>query len=189
MSSISSTANEGRYVDFEPDELALASLLRKVLMPVTDRTQAAEVVVRQLRARPAPHRHTRFRQLFLTRRWGWAASMAAACLAAAILFLLPLTGRPVLADTIRHLRGAESLLISGYQGLKQREDKMPVPAKIRITEALDGLIQLYDDWGKPEEAQKWQKFLDETIAEQEAKDEDKREGIREEDAPKNGPED
>ncbi len=58
----------------------------------------------------------------------------------------------------RSIEEAEPLLLVGYQGMKQRENKMPVPAKLRITEALDGLIQLYDDWGKPEEAEKWRQL-------------------------------
>ena len=50
---------------------------------------------------------------------------------------------------------AEPLLLSGYQGMKEREENIPADGKIRITEALDALIQLYTDWGKPEEAEKW----------------------------------
>ena len=42
MLSQSSTDGD-RFVDFGPDELALASLLRRVVAPVTDGVQVAEV--------------------------------------------------------------------------------------------------------------------------------------------------
>ena len=50
---------------------------------------------------------------------------------------------------------AEPLLLSGYEGLKAREARIPVPAKIRLTEAIDRLVQLYEAWGKPEQAAQW----------------------------------
>ena len=50
---------------------------------------------------------------------------------------------------------AEPLLLSGYEGLKAREAKIPVPSKIRLTEAIDRLVQLYEAWGKPEQAAHW----------------------------------
>ncbi len=50
---------------------------------------------------------------------------------------------------------AEPIFLSGYQGMKERESKISAPKKVRITEALDALIQLYTDWGKPEAAEKW----------------------------------
>jgi serine/threonine protein kinase/tetratricopeptide (TPR) repeat protein len=52
---------------------------------------------------------------------------------------------------------AEPLLVQGYEGVKQREAKIPVSLKVRLTEALERLVQLYDAWGKPEEAAKWRK--------------------------------
>ncbi len=50
---------------------------------------------------------------------------------------------------------AESLLLSGYQGLKEREETIPDPFKARVTEALDAIIELYEDWDKPETHGKW----------------------------------
>ncbi len=55
---------------------------------------------------------------------------------------------------------AEPLLISGCQGMTERAQDIPAEAKIRITEALDALIQLYTDWGKPEQAEKWRQERD-----------------------------
>ncbi len=59
---------------------------------------------------------------------------------------------------------AEPLLLEGYDGMKQREAKIPVPTKIRMTEALERLVQLYDDWGKKEKADEWRKKLEEAKA-------------------------
>jgi tetratricopeptide (TPR) repeat protein len=62
---------------------------------------------------------------------------------------------------------AESLLIQGYQGMKSSEKTQvpdhhgPSPQR-QLTEALEKLVQLYDDWGKKHEADKWRKELDET---------------------------
>jgi tetratricopeptide (TPR) repeat protein len=57
---------------------------------------------------------------------------------------------------------AEPLLLAGYEGMKQHEAKIPPRGKVRLTEALERLVQLYDAWGKPEQAQKWRKELEET---------------------------
>lgn len=51
---------------------------------------------------------------------------------------------------------AEPLLIKGYEGMKQREGKIPPQSKIRLSEALDHLIQLYSETNKPDEVKKWQ---------------------------------
>jgi hypothetical protein len=41
--------------------------------------------------------------------------------------------------------------------MKQREDKIPGEVKtIRLTEALERLVQLYGATGEPNEAAKWQ---------------------------------
>ncbi len=50
---------------------------------------------------------------------------------------------------------AEPLLLSGYEGMKQREAKIPEPAKARLVEALDRLVELYTAIQKPDEATKW----------------------------------
>jgi serine/threonine protein kinase len=54
---------------------------------------------------------------------------------------------------------AEPLLLAGYQGMKEREAKIPPGEKVRLTEALERLVQLYDASGKKEEAAKWRKEL------------------------------
>jgi tetratricopeptide (TPR) repeat protein len=55
---------------------------------------------------------------------------------------------------------AQPLLLAGYEGIKQREAKIPVPAKKDLTKALDQLVQLYDAWGKPDRAAHWRAELE-----------------------------
>ena len=44
-----------------------------------------------------------------------------------------------------HFSGASSeVLLSGYEGMKAREDRMPPTAKTRLTEALERLVWLYE---------------------------------------------
>jgi tetratricopeptide (TPR) repeat protein len=50
---------------------------------------------------------------------------------------------------------AEPLLRGGYDGLKAREQSIPADDRVCLIEALDRLVQLYDAWGKPEQAKKW----------------------------------
>jgi serine/threonine protein kinase len=54
---------------------------------------------------------------------------------------------------------AEPLLVKGYEGMKQREAKIPKAGKVRLTEAVTRLVQLYNAWGKPAEAEQWSKEL------------------------------
>jgi hypothetical protein len=50
---------------------------------------------------------------------------------------------------------AEPLLLRGYEGLKQREARIPPAAKVRLTEALERLVELYDAWEKKDKADEW----------------------------------
>jgi serine/threonine protein kinase/tetratricopeptide (TPR) repeat protein len=50
---------------------------------------------------------------------------------------------------------AEPLVVSGYDGLKAREAKIPEVSKARLTEAGERVVQLYSAWGKPEKAAEW----------------------------------
>ena len=54
---------------------------------------------------------------------------------------------------------AEPLLLAGYDGMNQRETKIPAPDRHRLTDALGRLVQLYDAWGKPEKAAEWRAKL------------------------------
>ena len=51
---------------------------------------------------------------------------------------------------------AEPLLLAGYIGMKQREKTIPPKGKVRLTEALDRMIELYKATNKPDEVKKWQ---------------------------------
>jgi serine/threonine protein kinase len=47
---------------------------------------------------------------------------------------------------------AEPFLVQGYDGMRQCEAAIPPEGKIRLTEALSRLVDLYTAWGKPDEA-------------------------------------
>jgi serine/threonine protein kinase len=55
---------------------------------------------------------------------------------------------------------AEPLLLQGYEGLKQREPGLPRASFVHPTEVVEWLVQLYEGWGKPEQAAKWRKKLE-----------------------------
>jgi len=54
---------------------------------------------------------------------------------------------------------AEPLLLAGYQSMNQRQNQMPDAAKPRLKEALERLVRLYEDWGKPGQAAEWRAKL------------------------------
>jgi serine/threonine protein kinase len=54
---------------------------------------------------------------------------------------------------------AEPLLLSGYAGMKQREDKIPANGKLRLKETLQRLVQLYEATVQPGKAAEWNKQL------------------------------
>jgi len=45
---------------------------------------------------------------------------------------------------------AEPLLLSGYEGLKQREDKLPTAIRPRLQPAIRRLVRLYEETGRPD---------------------------------------
>jgi eukaryotic-like serine/threonine-protein kinase len=50
---------------------------------------------------------------------------------------------------------AESLLLAGYEGLSQREDRIAAPDRRVLGDACNRLVQLYDAWGKKDQADTW----------------------------------
>jgi tetratricopeptide (TPR) repeat protein len=54
---------------------------------------------------------------------------------------------------------AELLLLSAYEGMKQREDKIPQTGKVRLKETLQRLVQLYEDTGGAAQAAEWKQKL------------------------------
>jgi serine/threonine protein kinase/tetratricopeptide (TPR) repeat protein len=55
---------------------------------------------------------------------------------------------------------AEPLLLSGYQGLKEREATIPRWGKPCLKEALQRLVQLFENTHRPEQAAEWKKKLE-----------------------------
>jgi hypothetical protein len=56
---------------------------------------------------------------------------------------------------------AEPLLVDGYEGLRRRAGTIPELARARLTEGLERIVQLYDAWGKKDQAGRWRKQLEE----------------------------
>ncbi len=54
---------------------------------------------------------------------------------------------------------AEPLLISGYGGVMQREAAIPLKDRRVLSEAGERIVQLYEDWEKPEKAAEWRNRL------------------------------
>lgn len=59
----------------------------------------------------------------------------------------------------KKLELAEPLLLSGYQGMIEREASMPPVARIRLAEAAERLVEFYTAVNKPDEVKKWQTEL------------------------------
>jgi serine/threonine protein kinase/tetratricopeptide (TPR) repeat protein len=55
---------------------------------------------------------------------------------------------------------AEPLLLAGYEGMRQRQAKIPPVGRGRLTDALERLVQLYDDLGKQDKAAEWRTKLE-----------------------------
>jgi tetratricopeptide (TPR) repeat protein len=64
-------------------------------------------------------------------------------------------GRCVLSQ--KNYAEAEKLLLSGYEGMVERQAKIPSIGRIRVIEALEALVQLYEAWEKKDESAKWRK--------------------------------
>ena len=54
---------------------------------------------------------------------------------------------------------AEPLLVAGYEGMREREARIAVPNRTRLTGALERIVQLYDAWGKKDQADERRKRL------------------------------
>jgi tetratricopeptide (TPR) repeat protein len=54
---------------------------------------------------------------------------------------------------------AEPLLLSGYDGMKQREIKIPLEGRPRLRETLERLVQLYEATSRPDQAAEWKRKL------------------------------
>ncbi len=54
---------------------------------------------------------------------------------------------------------AEPLLISGYNGLRDREARIPAPNKPRLHKAAERLIRFYEETAQPDKAAEWKQEL------------------------------
>src|SRR5262249_49245608 len=52
----------------------------------------------------------------------------------------------------KKLAEAEPLLVRGYEGLKARADKIPVPARSNLAEATERIVRLYQAMNQPGKA-------------------------------------
>ncbi len=59
---------------------------------------------------------------------------------------------------------AASLLLAGYEGMKNREKTIPPDGEESLTEALERLVQLLEATNKPDDAAKWRKELEDRKA-------------------------
>jgi tetratricopeptide (TPR) repeat protein len=60
---------------------------------------------------------------------------------------------------LRKFDGAETLLVSGYNGMKQREKQIPAVDKARLVEAGERVVQFYDALGEHSQAAEWRSKL------------------------------
>jgi eukaryotic-like serine/threonine-protein kinase len=54
---------------------------------------------------------------------------------------------------------AEPLLVSGYEGIQQRETKLQPDTKKYLAETGERVVKLYETWDKPEKAAEWREKL------------------------------
>jgi tetratricopeptide (TPR) repeat protein len=54
---------------------------------------------------------------------------------------------------------AEPLLLQGYEGMKQRRAQLPLEDMVRLVEATERLIRLYEATNQPEKARMWREKL------------------------------
>ena len=50
---------------------------------------------------------------------------------------------------------AEALAVAGYEGMKAREARIPVPDRPVLREAAERVIHLFENWDKPDQAAAW----------------------------------
>jgi eukaryotic-like serine/threonine-protein kinase len=54
---------------------------------------------------------------------------------------------------------AEPLVVAGYEGMKAREARIDMPDRFRLSDAAERVVQLYEAWGKPDQAATWKTKL------------------------------
>jgi tetratricopeptide (TPR) repeat protein len=59
---------------------------------------------------------------------------------------------------------AEPLLLAGHEGLKRQQTRIPAKSQVRLLEAIERLVQLYEAVDKEDDAARWRKELEATRA-------------------------
>ena len=104
--------------------------------------------------------------LLSQQKWAEAQSVLKQCLALrervqpddwSMFYARSLLGDCLLGQT--KFAEAEPFVVGGYEGMKAREDKIPVLSKHRLREAVERVIRLYKAWGRPEKAAEWTKKI------------------------------
>jgi tetratricopeptide (TPR) repeat protein len=54
---------------------------------------------------------------------------------------------------------AEPLIVSGYEGMKAREARIPPPGRPRFAEGAERVIRFYEEWGQKDKAAEWRTRL------------------------------
>jgi serine/threonine protein kinase/tetratricopeptide (TPR) repeat protein len=57
---------------------------------------------------------------------------------------------------------AEPLLVDGYQKMMERKAPIPADGRFELAQAGEGIVRLYQNWGKPEKANEWRQKLKES---------------------------
>jgi len=60
---------------------------------------------------------------------------------------------------LQRYKEAEALLIEAYEGMLVRQESIPAPMQTNIGGTAQLLVQLYDKWEKPEQAELWRRKL------------------------------
>jgi hypothetical protein len=112
---------------------------------------------------------TRATTLLQQGKFGEAELLARECLALRETLIpdnaLTFNARSLLGASLlgqKEYAEAEPLLLSGYEGMKEREDQIPAAGKPRLTEALQRLVQLYQATGQSGKAAQWRQKLTQT---------------------------
>jgi hypothetical protein len=77
---------------------------------------------------------------------------------------LTFSARSALGENLvahKHYAKAEPLLISGYNGMRERETAIPAGNKPRLEKAAQRLIRFYQERARPDKAAEWRKRLGE----------------------------
>ena len=57
------------------------------------------------------------------------------------------------------MKQTEPLLVQGYEGMKQREGKIPPEGRYVLKDAMHRLVRLYEATGRSDQAREWQQRL------------------------------